>query len=42
MITNTDPVGQESMEEGIMIIPCLIIDCMIIAVLNWIFPNLFN
>ena len=41
MITNTDPVGQESMEEGIMIIPCLIVDCIIVAILMCIFPALF-
>lgn len=41
MITNTDPVGQESMEEGIMIIPCLIIDCIIVVILMYVFPTLF-
>lgn len=41
MIADKEPVGDEAIGQIILIIPCLIIDCVIIFILHLIFPTLF-
>lgn len=39
IITGTDKGGAEGIEEGIMIIPCLILDVIILVIMQFLCPE---